>query len=37
VNLEKPTFFNDQFHEIAVNDISVYKDISKNVPKFEKG
>jgi len=25
VNLEKTTFLNDQFHEIAINDISVQR------------
>jgi len=29
--VEKITFLNDQFHKIAVNDMS------KNVPKFKKG
>jgi len=33
VNVEKTTFFNDQFHETVVNDISV----QRYKPKFEKG
>jgi len=34
--VEKTTFLNDQFHEILENDL-FFKNISKNVPTFEKG